>query len=423
VAILIAAMSLGSKPSWGGRLVGVEGLRAIAALSVLFGHVIAHGSPSSHLGIFDDWLRANLDSGLTLFFTLSGFLLYRPFAAAVLRGTKLPSARGYLRNRALRILPAYWVILLLVALVLGAAVLQPSAAGVGYMTDPSLLVRNLLLVQTYTQSGVVTGNSSSWSLSVEIVFYLVLPLLAVVAARVGEGGSRRRRLSGALVPAAALLALGIAGKLVAASTMSGDREVAQWGSSWHAVLERSFFASADLFAFGMAAAVIVVAADDRWFVAPRMQRACGVAAVALTAVLAAVRHYEGLNVRPFNTVMALACALLVLWITLPWRGGRSTPVRMLESRPVVWIGVTSYSVYLWHAPVIDWLRAHGALYDGSGSAVINTLFVLAIVMPLAGITYRFVEAPAMRRKARSGTVTTSDGTTLAPELATAAAAP
>ena len=63
----------------------------------------------------------NLAYGVVLFFTLSGFLLYRPFAASIVRGERLPSVRGYLRNRALRILPAYWAILFLCAVVVGSA--------------------------------------------------------------------------------------------------------------------------------------------------------------------------------------------------------------------------------------------------------------------------------------------------------------
>ncbi len=55
---------------------------------------------------------------MPLFFVLSGFLLWRPIASAVLRGRRLPSVRRYARNRALRILPAYWVVLLATALVL-----------------------------------------------------------------------------------------------------------------------------------------------------------------------------------------------------------------------------------------------------------------------------------------------------------------
>jgi peptidoglycan/LPS O-acetylase OafA/YrhL len=415
---------LTTKPSWGGRLVGVEGLRALAALSVLFSHVIsASGNASAGLGSLENWLRPNLDSGLTLFFTLSGFLLYRPFAAAVLRNDPLPSTRAYLRNRGLRILPGYWAILILSGLVFGAATLVPASSHIGSLTDPGLLARNLLLVQTYSPSGVGTGVSASWSLSVEIVFYLTLPLLALSAARFASGRERGGRVASALVPAAVLLAIGVVGKIAAFATIpSGPHQPELWGNTWHAVLERSFLANADLFAFGMCAAVVLVAAEDGWFTAPRLQRACGAGALALAGALIFYRHRAHVDDRIYTTLIAVSCGLLVLWLTLPWRTRRSIPVRVLESRAAVWIGVTSYSVYLWHQPVVDWLREHGHMQAGSGSAIVNLGIVLAIVLPLSTLTYRLVEAPAMRRKARMTPRETPQGV-VSPEPSAAAAAP
>ena len=95
------------------RLAGIEGIRAIAATSVLVYHVYLNGAPDARpvdLGVATKPVE-NLRAGVTLFFVLSGFLLYRVFVAAALRGLPMPSVREYLRNRALRILPAYLVIL------------------------------------------------------------------------------------------------------------------------------------------------------------------------------------------------------------------------------------------------------------------------------------------------------------------------
>src|SRR5882762_1926129 len=89
------------RPSWGSRLIGIEGLRALAATSVLDHHTVTHAPFKAELGAIGQWAVPNLASGLTLFFALSGFLLYRPFASAVIRGEALPSTRAYLRNRAL----------------------------------------------------------------------------------------------------------------------------------------------------------------------------------------------------------------------------------------------------------------------------------------------------------------------------------
>jgi peptidoglycan/LPS O-acetylase OafA/YrhL len=95
-------------PSSGSRLPGIEGLRAIAAGSILIFHGWRYGSLDQSPPQFGPLtsIMPHLSLGVILFFCLSGFLLYRPFAAAVLRATPGPSIRNYLRHRVLRILPA-----------------------------------------------------------------------------------------------------------------------------------------------------------------------------------------------------------------------------------------------------------------------------------------------------------------------------
>ena len=123
---------------------------------------------------------STLSAGLTLFFTLSGFLLYRPFAAAIARGTPRQSFPAYLQNRFLRIAPAYWVILLVTALVLGAASVRTASGAleVGRLTDPLDFISSALLLQDYRPETMIIGIGPAWSLAVEVVFYLALPLLS-----------------------------------------------------------------------------------------------------------------------------------------------------------------------------------------------------------------------------------------------------
>ncbi len=398
------------RPTWGSRLVGIEGLRAFAATSVLVHHTVTHAPIEPKLGSIGKWAVPNLASGLTLFFTLSGFLLYRPFAAAVLRNQALPSARAYLRNRALRILPAYWVIFLAVALV-------------KHISSPRTLIENLLLIQNYDPRGVTTGIAPAWSLCVEVVFYLSLPLLAVSAVRLARGRSWQGRMRAALVPAGVLLVLGIAGKIVASQTLSSSSQNELIGNTWHAVLERSFLAQADLFAFGMAAAVIVLAADDARLRNPQLLRSlAGWAAVVLAAVVGLAYTNFGLNQRPYNTIVAAAGGLLILWLILPGRERRSPALSVLNSRVAVRLGVISYSIYLWHDPIIRWLGDHGHMAGGTAGVPVNIAVVLAISFVAATITYRFVEAPAMRHKARMVPLRI-DGKLQAPEPASMEAAP
>jgi peptidoglycan/LPS O-acetylase OafA/YrhL len=107
-------------PSTGSRLAGIEGLRGVAVASIVLYHVWRIGSPGGATVAAGRWTSfiPNLAMSLALFYTLSGFLLYRPFIGALLGSQPRPSFRAYLRNRALRIAPAYWVIFVFAAFVL-----------------------------------------------------------------------------------------------------------------------------------------------------------------------------------------------------------------------------------------------------------------------------------------------------------------
>src|SRR5207248_7970993 len=108
-----------------------DGLRAVAAGSVLLFHVATSTGfvARSELGRYFN----QLDVGVDVFFVLSGFLLYRPFARAHLRGEEIPATRRYLVRRFLRILPAYWLVLtVLVYAFHQAAIRTPADAAYFY---------------------------------------------------------------------------------------------------------------------------------------------------------------------------------------------------------------------------------------------------------------------------------------------------
>ena len=146
-------------------------------------------------------LLARLDVGVALFFVISGFLLYRPHARARMSGTISPSTGHYLMHRALRILPALWVTVLV------AAVLVPSAT-----SGAASYLRVATLTQIYTGQPFLPGLTQMWSLATEAAFYLLLPLLAWALGRTA-GDPRRwsRATIGALIALAVLSALWVAG--------------------------------------------------------------------------------------------------------------------------------------------------------------------------------------------------------------------
>jgi peptidoglycan/LPS O-acetylase OafA/YrhL len=364
------------------RLTGIEGLRGVAASSILVYHVWLYGAPSALPFRLDGpltKLMANLLAGVTLFFVLSGFLLFRPFAAALLRGSALPSIRSYLRNRALRILPAYWFVLLVVAVAFHRELLA----------RPLQLLANALFLQDYVRSYMPVANGGigivpAWSLCIEVVFYLLLPLLAFAAARL-------RRLApwaqAASAPAA-LLAVGVLGKVLA--------RVALPGGMWDA----GFPVHADWFAFGMLVAILRVRWEEGKLARPRPAAVRALAVLALLIIAVAVELFDHgrLGATEYQTPIALAFAILLGLLVV---GGERTRVaRMLASRPLQAAGLVSYSVFLWHDPLLRALRGAGATVGGAGGAfVVDVLLLAAVTAACSAATYLWIERPALARKA------------------------
>jgi peptidoglycan/LPS O-acetylase OafA/YrhL len=359
--------------------------------------------------------QADLAFGVTLFFTLSGFLLYRPFVAALMRAEPRPSFERYLRNRALRIAPAYWVILLVSALILRSVAVR-NADGERVLSgidDPITLAKHMLLVQGYEPSGVVTGIGPAWSLAVELVFYLALPLLALAAWALARRASTRagRRLA-ALGPALLLLAIGLAGKMVATHFLPDRIWSGGWGGDWHSVLVRSFLCQADLFSFGMALAVVRVDVEDGLVrVSALGRRAVGALCLGVYLVTARMTDAsDQLGITPYNTLMALACALFLALVVLVGSDTeRPALVRVLELRPLVAVGLVSYSLFLWHEPLIGWLAVNGLAPSGRAGFLVTLFLTVAVGFVLSVLTYRLVELPALRRKRRTRTEGASVG--------------
>jgi peptidoglycan/LPS O-acetylase OafA/YrhL len=148
------------------RFPALDGLRAIGALAILTTHVGFHTGASLN-GPFAGIL-ARLDVGVAIFFAISGFLLYRPHVVAWFDGTLPPLTLPYLRNRALRILPALWVAVVL------AALLVPHKDGITWST----YLQHATLTQIYFHGLAADGLTQLWSLATEVAFYVLLPGLA-----------------------------------------------------------------------------------------------------------------------------------------------------------------------------------------------------------------------------------------------------
>jgi peptidoglycan/LPS O-acetylase OafA/YrhL len=267
-----------------------------------------------------------------------------------------------------------------------------------------VLLANVLLVQSWLPRTLVTGIGPAWSLGAEVAFYAVLPLLVLLSVLLVRRGSRVAAvLLGPLV-------LAVTGWVV---TVVLDDETAHlsgqaasdflWGHQWSAVLARSLLGQADLFAYGMLVAVAVVLLGRRGVRRVPAVVPVGVAAAALALMWAAldgpIAHF-GPTAHFERRFVGIGAALLLLAVVLPSpSGGANLLARALEVRPLRYVGLISYSVYLWHVPVLFWLDRHGLTFGRDGVSLVgNLVLVAAVTLALSSLTYAFVERPALRSK-------------------------
>jgi peptidoglycan/LPS O-acetylase OafA/YrhL len=367
------------------RLAGIEGLRAIAATSILVYHVHLYGAPDREpveLGALSKVFE-NLRAGVTLFFVLSGFLLYRVFIQALARDGSLPGIRSYTRNRLLRIVPAYWVILIGVVLVFEHRVLR----------EPLQLLANLLFLQNYIPAYEggdrdVAIIAPAWSLVIEMSFYAVLPALGVLAFVCVRRGMSVA--AGALMPVAFMFAIGFVSKALAHGLPEG--------SDGRAVFDHTLLTHADWFAAGMAVAVASVVYERSVLRLPAWRFWAVVVALVL-ALVSTKLFYDGtLNGLEQQTFIALGCALLLGVVV--FSSPASRVVRWLSFRWMVFAGLVSYSVFLVHDPLVRGLGDWGLTLGGRGGFLVNLALLTLASYGVATLTYLYVERPALARKRR-----------------------
>jgi peptidoglycan/LPS O-acetylase OafA/YrhL len=183
------------------REAGLDGLRGLAALLVFCVHVWIYQLPNS-LQLRRDWwgeaLLFEARVSFVMFFVLSGYLLYRPFARAALGAGPPASIRSYLVRRAARILPAYYLA------PAGALVLVGTAGGIEgrRMVEGAEVLLFFVFAQNYSPDTLLMLNAATWTLVVEVAFYLMLPIVALLALRRCYGNARAQfALLGSLVVA------------------------------------------------------------------------------------------------------------------------------------------------------------------------------------------------------------------------------
>lgn len=369
-----------------------DGYRGIAALAVLVLHVsLLSGLVVREKSGVGPYL-ARADVGVAVFFLISGFLLYRPFVAARLQERPALSTAEFYKRRVLRIVPAYWVCLTVVAFWMRA----PAFHG------PQEPLPHYLLFHVYFLDQVAGGPvQQSWSLATEIAFYAALPLYVWLLGRGRRSPEKQVRLE--LVAVGLLIAASVVFKLVMLGVGTSPDRYGQMGTWLPFRL--------DAFGLGMLLAVVSAWHQVRPVRALRVFRrwwAPWTAWVLAALPFWAVSTQLGIPLAPtFTSRQALVVQELYIvsafFLLLPGIFGterRGVIRSFLRSPVMVWLGVISYGIYIWHEAwlqkYLDW--THRRPFFVPFWQVFGVVVGLTIVVSAA--SYYLVERPFLRLKSR-----------------------
>jgi len=360
------------------RFIPFDAWRGVACLLVL----------AWHTGACVRWPPLALygNTGVDLFFVLSGYLLFQPFMKSIAAGSSAPPLGNFYLRRFLRIYPPYLASLIVFILLRHFTHTNPP--------NVESVVSHIFLYFNYLPRINFLGiNGVYWTLAIEIQFYLLLPLICMATARAAAALGLKGGAAAFLVPCV-FVAVGLASRTV---------EVFLWND---VIRVRSVFAYLDLFGFGMLAVW-----TKRFCPAPgsRVARwALGLTGLAIFFAANDWAHYAcdgGWLTAPPGPYLILSPTVLCL--------GAATLMYAIVSSPqpvrygwwllgLAWVGEISYSVYLYHAG-IEFAVNHFVHLDKYSYDVASFSYALIATPPtlvLAWVMYRAVEKPAMDLGAR-----------------------
>ncbi|GAA2084294.1 acyltransferase family protein [Actinomadura alba] len=388
----------GGLPAVSGHQDALDGVRAVAAFTVLVFHV-ALNSGFNRSSVPAAWLFNGGQVGVAVFFVLSGLLLYRPWVRALLDGGVRPRTRTYLRKRALRILPAYWALVACVLL----------TAERDHLDDVRAWGRLLTLTQLYAPGPLWSSGlgpremGQTWSLAVEAAWYVSLPITAMLLAWFARGRSgsevdvaaRARRLLWGL-GAYALISFGYTLFMF----VPGYHPIAvAWPPRYLA-----------WFAAGMALSVVAVwARAEPTGPAARFCRTvgecwstCWLGALCLFVIAASpltgpsdLSSLDGVWTAEFHILIFGMCALFFIAPVALAPTAHPGPTRVLGNRVMRFLGRISYGVFLWQMVLIlGWFDGTDRLFRGA--LLLDLPILAAATVTAATLSYYLIEKPIQR---------------------------
>ncbi|MFN8023093.1 MAG: acyltransferase [Acidimicrobiales bacterium] len=357
-----------------GRLAPLDGIRAIAALAVVAFHLGIGAAGGGFVGV--DW-----------FFVLSAFLVGTLLLDQLDRTGDIDLGRFY-RRRAGRLVPA--LVVMVGVMLVAVAALVPSLLG-DASKEALAAVTYLSNLTTFGVPELTSFFEHTWTLSLEMQFYLALPFVLRWVRRHGwrDGGVA------AWAAAAAVVVAGLHCALLAA-----------WPGHW--LVERMPLFDTSRFAMGLA---LAFALRDGALVRLGAVLAHGWLAMVCGLLMLAdldLARFVSATWVPMHSLAIGVLVAIVLGhvVTQP----EAVLARLLSLRPLVTVGLMSYSLYLWHFPILTLLE-EGVLIDGHT----GLRFALKVVATTVAtwVSWRFVESWSSRRSARGRTVS-SDMHTVSP---------
>ncbi|HEV7720049.1 MAG TPA: acyltransferase [Iamia sp.] len=369
----------------------LHGLRGLAALAVAASHVAALTTLSSQPGWLAVWLTPTGLTAVVLFFLLSGFLVLGPLLRAHQEGRPRPSVLRFVAQRALRVYPTYWFILVAAVLVFEVdrfdAGEWPLMLSLAYVLRDGMFPRGLFV---------------AWTLAVEMVFYVVGPLVVgamYLVAGPGRSVAARRRVQGLVLCLAPVVLVGVS---IASRLVSDDEGsfAAAVAASTPLVVTSLIVGCAGAYALnrGRPPAAIVDLARRPWL--------CVLLAFGLYWLVTLLDLPLGLvGVAPakgadWYTFLSIAFSLVLVLPAVLDRRGTSAYHRFLGSAPLRWLGELSYGIYLWHMPVLGLLARRFAIQGRTSAHIPALLGTLALSLMMAVLSYVLVEQPVRRLSKR-----------------------
>ncbi len=298
--------------------------------------------------------------GVDLFFFISGFCLFYPYARALVEGRPNPTTRRFFERRIMKIVPSYLVALAVFAIVYRAQFASPQDAAIQLFSHLTFL--HTLNPATY---GAISGPL--WTIGVEVQFYLLFPLIVP--------WFRRSPIFGWLI---------LAGVSEGYRLAVGDAGLgSQFG--WINQLPAFF----DVFGAGMLASYALVALRARTPIGAGRATALSLATFTLGFAGLATAAWVGANwsvddahtwlnaVRVAIGPLCIALALSTFFAAARWKAIVATPA-------LVFLSAISYNLYLWHLEITVWLHNTGL------PSIVSAAIAVPVAIGVATlITYRF----------------------------------